>query len=101
MAERKPDVKTVTAAADAAGERVGVVLGSVDATPLEFWVGVEAGKQVQLDDLLVVETATPGGQRVRFFAMVDLVRKRFEGSQFDTDAFRAAAGVLPVETSYA
>jgi uncharacterized protein len=79
----------------------GLVLGSQDATPLEFWVGVGEGSQIELDDLVTVETMTPGGQEIRFYGMVDIVRKRYEGAQFDTDAFRAAAGTLPVDVSYA
>src|SRR5262245_36732821 len=71
-------------------ERVGLVLGSVDATPLEFWVGVEEGRRVQLDDTIVVETQLSDGASVRYFGVVDLVRKRYEGAQFDTDAFRVA-----------
>ncbi len=79
----------------------GLVLGSHDATPLEFWVGVQDGNQIELDDLVVVETVSPQGQSVRFFGIVDAVRKRYEGAQYDTDAFRAAAGTLPVDISYA
>lgn len=77
-------------------ETVGVVLGSVDSTPLEFWIGVQPGHLVQLDDLIVV---TEG--EVSWYGLVDQVRKKFEGQSFDSDAFRAAAGTLPVETSYA
>jgi len=40
----------------------GLVLGSHDATPLEFWVGVHDGNQIELDDLVVVETVSPQGQ---------------------------------------
>ena len=36
-----------------------------------------------------------------FYGIVDLVRKRYEGAEFDTDAFRAADGALPVDVSYA
>jgi DNA helicase HerA-like ATPase len=79
----------------------GLILGSHDATPLEFWIGVEAQKQVELDDLVMVETVSPRGQAVRFFGVIDAVRKRYEGAQYDTDAFRAAAGTLPVDISYA
>jgi DNA helicase HerA-like ATPase len=82
-------------------EPAGLVLGSMDATPLEFWIGVEKGRRVQLDDLVVVDTMAPGGQRIRFYGIVDIVRKRYEGTQFDSDAFRAAAGTLPVDVSYA
>ena len=35
---------------------VGLVLGSQDATPLEFWVGVREGERLQLDDLVVTRT---------------------------------------------
>jgi DNA helicase HerA-like ATPase len=80
---------------------VGLVLGSQDATPLEFWVGVREGERLQLDDLVVTRTTLSDGQTVTFYGIVDIVRKRFEGSQFDTDAFRVAAGTLPADVSYA
>ena len=88
-------------ASQAQSEPVGLVLGSLEATPLEFWVGVEEGRRLQLDDLIVVETVVPPEQRVRFFGIVDMVRKKYEGAPFDTDAFRVAAGTLPVDVSYA
>src|SRR6516165_582265 len=79
----------------------GLVLGSQDATPLEFWIGVQGENQIELDDLIVVETMSQRRQSVRFFGIVDAVRKRYEGAQYDTDAFRAASGTLPVDVSYA
>ena len=82
-------------------EPVGLVLGSLDATPLEFWVGVGDKQRLQLDDLVLVETRLPSGDVVRYYGVIDLVRKKYEGAQFDSDAFRAAAGTLPVEVSYA
>ncbi len=83
-------------------EPAGVVLGSLDTTPLEFWIGVGEGQDVQLDDLVVVETTLAGGSgRVRFYGIVDVVRKKYEGAVFDSDAFRAVAGTLPVDVSYA
>jgi len=81
--------------------RVGVVLGSQDATPLEFWVGAEEGQTVELDDLVVCAARAPDGETVRFYGVVDVVRKRYEGAQFDGDAFRVEAGMLPAEVSYA
>ncbi len=80
---------------------VGLVLGSQDATPLEFWIGVRDGQHVQLDDMVVTRTTLSDGQVVTFYGIVDIVRKRFEGSQFDTDAFRVADGTLPADVSYA
>jgi uncharacterized protein len=80
---------------------VGLVLGSQDATPLEFWVGVREGERLQLDDLVLTRTTLSDGETVTFYGIVDIVRKRFEGSQFDTDAFRVADGTLPADVSYA
>lgn len=80
---------------------VGLVLGSQDATPLDFWVGVREGERLQLDDLVVAKTTLSDGDVVTFYGIVDIVRKRFEGSQFDTDAFRVAEGTLPADISYA
>ena len=57
---------------------VGVVLGSQDATPLELWIGVRPEKIVQLDDLVVVRSELPDGSTVRYYGVVDQVRKRFE-----------------------
>lgn len=82
-------------------EDVGVVLGSEDAAPLDFWIGVKDGCVVQLDDLIVAHATLPDGMAVAYYGIVDQVRKRFEGRTFDSDAFRAAEGTLPVATSYA
>ncbi len=76
-------------------EPVGVVLGRREATPLEFWVGVEEGGLLRLDDLVYAES---GG--VRYYGMVDRVMKLHEGSQFDSDAFLVRENVLPVNTAY-
>ncbi len=86
---------------DATNEFVGVVLGSRESTPLEFWVGVEEGKTVQLDDLIVLETIMPDSTPVTYYGIVDQVTKKFEGNAFDTDAFHVADHSLPVEVSYA
>ncbi len=81
-------------------EPVGRVLGSVDSTPLELWIGIEADKHVELDDLVPVEGGQ-GREVVRYYGVVDVVRKRYEGISFDSDAFRAAEGTMPVDVSYA
>ena len=82
-------------------EPAGVVLGSLEATPLDFWVGVKEGQLLQLDDLITLETETPFGQKVRFYGVVDVVRKKYEGTSFDSDAFRVSEGILPADISYA
>ncbi len=83
---------------------VGVVLGTHDASPLEFWVGVAEGQVLELDALVEVEVALPVGPdhppTVVFHGLVDEVRKRFEGARFDSDAFRVAEALLPMDVSW-
>ena len=80
---------------------VGRVLGTLDAMPLDFWVGVEEGQFLQLDDVVVVESPLPDGRSVRLFGVVDLVRARHEGATFDSDVFLIEKGVLPAQVSQA
>jgi hypothetical protein len=69
--------------------------------PLEFWVAIEDGQFLQLDDVVLVETTLPDGQVVKLYGIVDLVRARHEGARFDSDVFLAEDGVLPVTTAQA
>ena len=82
-------------------ERVGMVLGTEDSTPLTFWVGVSPDAYLQLDDAVVVDTAVPGRGEVRIAGIVQDVRARHEGAQFDSDVFLVERGVLPVDTAVA
>jgi uncharacterized protein len=86
---------------DPASEQVGMVLGTEDATPLTFWVGVAPDAYLQLDDAVVVDTDVPGRGAVRIAGIVQDVRARHEGAQFDTDVFLIDRGVLPAETAVA
>lgn len=81
--------------------RVGQVLGTQDATPLGFWVAVERDAYLQLDDVVLVRTTLPDGRAIHLYGMVDLVRARHEGTQFDSDVFLVTSGVLPAEISMA
>jgi len=80
---------------------VGRVLGTQDAMPLEFWVGVEEGHFLQLDDVVEVETPLPGREPVHLYGIVDMVRARHEGARFDTDVFLIEKGVLPAQVAQA
>ncbi|MPZ50119.1 MAG: ATP-binding protein [Dehalococcoidia bacterium] len=80
---------------------VGQVLGTEDATPLEFWVALRAGQVLQLDDLVALQRVLPDGRVVRIFGVVTQVRTRHEGTRFDTDVFLIKDGVLPAEVSEA
>ncbi len=79
---------------------MGRVIGTQDATPLEFWVLLDEDEQVQMNDAVVVETRapTPEGSGLKLFGMVDMIRARHQGSVFDSDVIEAERG-LPVELS--
>ena len=78
---------------------VGRVLGTQDAMPLEFWVAIEQGEYLELDDVVVVRTELPDGQVVTLHGVVDLVKARHEGVLFDSDVFLVEDAVLPAGTS--
>ena len=80
---------------------VGQVLGTQDATPLGFWVAVHRDAYLQLDDVVVVRTTLPDGRAIHLYGVVDLVRARHEGTQFDSDVFLVTDGVLPASVSMA
>ena len=80
-------------------ETVGLVVGTEDAQPLDFWVGVAKGRYLQLDDVVAVTTQLPDATSVNLYGIVDQVRARYEGAKFDSDVFRVEQGVLPVGVS--
>ncbi len=83
-------------------EPIGYILGTKDATPLEFWVAVSDGKVLRLDDVVQVKTDRPDKKGiVNFYGVVDHVRTIHEGTQFDTDTFLVTTGSMPVNVSYA
>jgi DNA helicase HerA-like ATPase len=75
------------------------VLGTEDATPLDFWVAVAEGSVLQLDDVVALERALPAGELLRIYGVVAQVRARHEGAHFDSDVFLIEDGVLPAEVS--
>ncbi|MGA3488571.1 ATP-binding protein [Micromonosporaceae bacterium DT55] len=82
---------------DGSGEAVGRVLGTADATPLQFWTAVAPGSYLQLDDVVVTRRELPGREPVTIAGVVTQVRARHEGAQFDSDVFAIADGTLPAQ----
>jgi hypothetical protein len=80
---------------------VGRVIGTQDATPLEFWVAIAEGQFLQLDDVVALERQLPDGRQVRMYGIVVQVRARHEGARFDSDVFLIQDGILPAEVSQA
>jgi DNA helicase HerA-like ATPase len=83
------------AVADEIGAAVGRVLGTSDATPLQFWTAVAPGSYLQLDDVVVTTRELPDREPVTIAGVVTQVRARHEGAQFDSDVFAIADGTLP------
>nr|MBA2599628.1 ATP-binding protein [Actinomycetota bacterium] len=76
---------------------VGRVLGTEDSTPLEFWVGLDKERYLQLDDVVATRRTPPGGEIVNIYGVVSQVRARHEGARFPSDVFLIEDGILPGE----
>ncbi|MGW0805739.1 ATP-binding protein [Nonomuraea sp. NPDC002799] len=87
--------REATDQAEVAGEVVGRVLGTQAASPLSFWVGLEQGKVLQLDDVVVTRRDVPGYGMVLVAGVVTTVEARHEGAAYDSDVFLIADGALP------
>jgi DNA helicase HerA-like ATPase len=82
-------------AQEPSADEVGRVLGTADATPLQFWTAVLPGAYLQLDDVVVTHRELPDREPVTISGVVTQVRARHEGAQFDSDVFAIADGTLP------
>jgi len=81
-------------------DKVGIVLGNRPSSPLEFWIGVERGKLVQLDDLLKVETRLENGKTVSFYGTVTEIVRYLERAEAVEDSFDFASGRMPATVAY-
>jgi hypothetical protein len=80
-----------------AGRAVGRVIGSEHASTRSFRVVLAPDAWLQLDDLVVVRSELAGVGSIAMFGVVTEVESILEGASFETDAFRAGEGILPVE----
>jgi DNA helicase HerA-like ATPase len=80
--------------------KVGFVVGNKPANPLEFWIGIEKGSVVQLDDLLKVETILEDGTKVNFYGIVTEIYRYLEGSEYVFDSKDFVQGRLPANLAY-
>jgi uncharacterized protein len=76
---------------------LGLVVGTVPATPLRFSVGLAPGQYVQLDDVVVTTRPLPGRDPVQISGVVTNVEAVHEGARFASDVFLIQQGALPAE----
>jgi uncharacterized protein len=74
---------------------VGRVTGTEDATPLLFSVALAPQQYLQLDDVVTTARSVPGVGEVRTSGVVTQVVARHEGTNYGSDVFLVAEGVLP------
>src|SRR5215468_8199031 len=78
---------------------VGLVVGTVAATPLQFSVAVSPQQYLQLDDVVVTQRTLPGQPPVQVSGVVTNVEAIHEGARFASDVFLIQQGALPAEIS--
>jgi uncharacterized protein len=80
-------------------EPVGLVVGTVAASPLQFSVGIAPDQFLQLDDVVVTCRQLPDGTPVSIAGIVTNVEAGHEGARFASDVFLIEQGALPAEVS--
>jgi uncharacterized protein len=79
------------------GDSVGLVVGTVAATPLQFSVAISPDQYLQLDDVVVTCRELPGQAPVQVSGVVTNVEAVHEGARFASDVFLIQQGALPAE----
>jgi len=82
------------------GEKVGFVLGNRPSTPLEFWIGIEKGKLLQLDDIVSVKTTLENGKQITFYGIITELQRYLEGAEYTFDSQDFKDNRLPAHLAY-
>ena len=80
-------------------ETVGLVVGTIPATPLQFHVSIAPEQFLQLDDVVVTSRQVPGHGLIQVSGIVTNVEAVHEGAQYASDVFLIEQGALPAEVS--
>jgi DNA helicase HerA-like ATPase len=80
-------------------DSVGLVVGTVPATPLQFSVAVSPEQYLQLDDVVVTSRQLPDQPPVQVSGVVTNVEAVHEGARFASDVFLIQQGALPAEVA--
>jgi hypothetical protein len=90
-------IQQATTPAGDGSDALGLVVGTVPATPLHFSVGLAPGQYVQLDDVVVTRRELPAEAGVQIAGVVTNVEAVHEGARFASDVFLIEQGALPAE----
>ena len=82
---------------DLGSRPVGLVVGTVAATPLQFSVAITSEEYLQLDDVVITTRQLPGQPPVQVSGVVTNVEAVHEGARFASDVFLIQQGALPAE----
>src|SRR6266567_3576496 len=80
-------------------DALGLVAGTVPATPLKYSVSLAPGQYAQLDDVVVTQRELPGRGGIQIAGVVTNVEAVHEGARFASDVFLIEQGALPAEIS--
>ncbi|MBC7321056.1 ATP-binding protein [bacterium] len=80
--------------------KIGIVLGTKDATPFEFYIEVDSNQSLQVDDIIVTTSEYPRFGRVTFYGIVDQVISRLEGLETNEQARFHSQGLFDANLTY-
>jgi len=89
--------ETLAPMAPRTSDALGLVAGTVPATPLKYSVSLAPGQYAQLDDVVVTERGLPGRGGIQIAGVVTNVEAVHEGARFASDVFLIEQGALPAE----
>ncbi|MEN2998147.1 MAG: ATP-binding protein [Brevinematia bacterium] len=77
--------------------KVGIVIGTKESTPCEFWFEVFGDNPVCVDDIVKVENYVERIGKVSFFGVVVNILKGFEGVDFHSWNKETLRGIIPYQ----
>jgi len=79
---------------------IGIVLGTRDATPFEFYIEVNSDYAIQVDDIIVTSCEYPRFGKVTTYGIVDQVIYRLEGIETNEQARFHSQGLFDANLTY-
>ena len=69
-------------------DEIGIVIGveRLASNSLDFWLYVQDGNNVQLDDIVYLEITEDSQENRHIYGIIDEMKKSLEGTEFASDA---------------